>query len=70
MGLRDCVQLYYCDYFQPAYLWRRVALAGCEASCRADASAAAAPCASATVERGLWLEEPCVKPLPFAEAAL
>lgn len=62
--------IYYYDYLQTAYQWMRVALAGCEASCRADASAAAAPCASATVERGLWLEEPRVKPLPFAEAAL
>lgn len=47
-----------------------MARAGCEASSRADASAAAAPCASATVERGLWLAEPLVKPLPLPEAAL
>lgn len=47
-----------------------MARVGCEASILADVSAAAAPCASATVERGLWLVEPLVKLLPLPEAAL
>lgn len=62
-----------CLYLQllwPAYLWIRMARAGCDASSRADASAAAAPWASATGERGSWPVGPLVKPLPFPEAAL
>lgn len=53
-----------------AHLGRHVARAGCETSCRADASAAAAPWASAIGDRGLWLLVPLVKLLLFPEAAL
>lgn len=52
------------------YLGRPVACAGCETSCRAEASAAAAPWASAMGDRGLWLLVPLVKLRPFPEAAL
>lgn len=38
-----------------AYLCIRVTRVGCDASNRADASAAAAPCAKAIAERGLWV---------------
>lgn len=55
---------------QAAYLWIRATHAGCEASCCADARAAAAPCARATVERGLWLALPLVKVLPLPVAVL
>lgn len=47
-----------------------MARAGCEASCRADTRAAAAPWASATGDRGLWLVKPFVKPRPPPDAAL
>lgn len=53
-----------------AYLGRHVERAGWEASCRADARAAAAPWASAIGDRGLWLLAPLANVLAFPEAAL
>lgn len=47
-----------------AYLCIRVIRVGCDASNRADASAAAAPCAKAMVERGLWVAWPLAELLP------
>lgn len=47
-----------------------MAPAGCEASCRAVASAAAAPWASATGENGLCLAQPLVKLCPRPDRAL
>lgn len=64
----DCDCCWWC--LPLAYLWIRAARAGSEASSRADASAAAAPWASATVEWGLWFMLPLGKLLPLPEAAL
>lgn len=57
-------------FFVSVYLLIRVTCAVCEASNRAEASAAAAPCASATVERGLWLTPLLVKLFPLPVVVL